>query len=335
MSTSHAPPAEPTAHVPGTRHLGTIGERLRAQLRSSVRWRWLRECSREGWRNAIYRHRMQSRILDTPPLRTASTGPIEVRALTWRRDWKNLIWALKSYYHFSGVDYPLTIHDGGLLPGQAEVLARHFPDATIVGASDADAEVESRLHRAGWERCAAYRRKNPSTRKLFDFVLLSDAKYQVSIDSDIVFFRRPELLILPPDGVPVNRYNRDLAYWYSMSLDDLDKAFGIRPPPLVNSGLAIFQRESFNFDQVEDWLQDERLFADTWVTEQTIHALSSTLHGIELLPDTYQVDDKPGLVDGSICKHYPGFLRVWLYREGMRHLVETGFLSALRGRSAE
>ena len=70
---------------------------------------------------------------------------MEVRVLTWRRDWINLIWALKSFYYYARVDFPLYIHDGGLVRGQAEQLLHHFPDAVLVSEGEADALVETAL----------------------------------------------------------------------------------------------------------------------------------------------------------------------------------------------
>lgn len=88
--------------------------RVRNWLRSRRHWMTFQEWNREGWRAAHRRWAVQKQILPTPPMRTSRSGPTEIRVLTWRRDWVNLIWALKSFYHFSGVDYPLFIHDGGL-----------------------------------------------------------------------------------------------------------------------------------------------------------------------------------------------------------------------------
>lgn len=97
--------------------------------------------------------------------------------LTWRRDWINLIRALKSFYHLAEVDYRLFIHDGGLLPYQAAQLRRHFPDAAIVPGAEAEAEarVAEQFAARGLRRCLGYRRRNVSTRKLFDFFALSEA----------------------------------------------------------------------------------------------------------------------------------------------------------------
>ncbi len=306
---------------------------LREWLRRQRRWQEFQELRREGWRDARRRRQVQPKILDTPPVRTAKAGPVEVRMLTWRRDWINAIWALKSYYHFAGVDYPLFLHDGGLAPGQGERLLQHFPDATFLPREESDARVAALFDARGLSRCREYRLLNPSTRKLFDFFAFSDAETILSIDSDIVFFRRPDLLTVPPGGYPRNLYNEDRAFWYSMELDELESAFGVRPPERINSGLSVVRRESIDFASIDAWLAHPKLFANRWVTEQTLHALCSTVFGVSFLPPEYRIDTEPGLSPAYICKHYPGFFRPLLYQEGMTHLLQTGFLDALRSGS--
>jgi len=303
---------------------------LQSWLRRRRWWLELREIQREGWGDAWRRFRIQRRILTTPPVRTGRGGDVEVRVLTWRRDWVNMLWALKSFYYYARVDFPLYIHDGGLARGQAEQLLHHFPDAVLVSEEEADALVETALRQRSLVRCLEYRRKNPSTRKLFDFAVLGRTDYLLSIDSDIVFFRRPDLLLPAPGQQPCNRYNEDSAYWYSMTLDELEAAFGIRPPPRINSGLALIRRESLDLPAVERWLENPKLFADAWVTEQTLHALSATVAGVELLPASYCVSTERGFPEDVICKHYPGYFRPLLYQEGMKRLVAAGFLSDLR-----
>jgi hypothetical protein len=308
---------------------------LRTILRKQQAWIEFQELNREGWRAAVRRRRIQRRILATQPLRTAREGTTEVRVLTWRRDWINVIWALKSFYHFAQVDYPLFIHDGGLAAGQDAKLARHFPDATFISKADADARVAAILEARKLSRCLAYRKLNPTTRKLFDFYLFSTAKYVITIDSDIVFFKRPDALIAPPHGWQKNLYNKDSSYQYSMPLDELESNFGVRPPPLINSGLNVSDRESMDFQIMDRWLENPKLFADRWVTEQTLHAMCSTRHGVEFLPDTYLVSTEPGLRPNLVCKHYPGFFRPLLYSEGMAKLLADGFLDASTTRRRE
>jgi hypothetical protein len=306
---------------------------FREWLRRLPAWLIFQESKREGWKNVLRRRRYQRQILDTPPLRTATGGPIEVRVLTWRRDWINMIWALKSFYYYAGVDYPLFIHDGGLSPGQHQKLQAHFPDARLIGLAEADNRVRACLDKL--PRSLEYRLSNPSTRKLFDFFAFSTADYVISIDSDIVFFRRPDMLLVPTEGLAKNRYNKDSAFWYSMTVEELEEAFGVRPPARINSGLSVVRRSSINFTAIERWLENPKLFADKWVTEQTLHALSATVHGVEFLPDSYFVATEPGLPADVVCKHYPGFFRSLLYTEGMARLIADGFLQGFASLAAK
>ncbi len=303
---------------------------LRARLHGSRRYVDLRWAVREGVVHAWRRRRLQHKILTTPPVRTATAGPVEVRVLTWRRDCIDALWALKSFYHFAQVDYPLFIHDGGLLPGQVRLLARHFPAARIITATDADRLVDAELERRGLQRCLSCRSKHPMMRKLFDFFLLSKADYLISIDSDILFFRCPELLCIPPGGIAANRYNEDDSCWYAMSLEEMELTFGIKVAQRINAGLSVIRRQSVDFTLVERWLACPKLSQEIWLTEQTLHALCAAVNGVELLPRTYLVSTAPGLPPGTVCKHYAGFFRPLHYEEGMRYLIGWGFLDALR-----
>jgi hypothetical protein len=253
--------------------------------------------------------------------------------LTWRRDWINMLWALKSFYHFSGVDYPLYIHDGGLLPSNCRDLLWHFPDARIVTADEADRRVVDILRNRGLVRCIAYRSRNVATRKLFDFFALSNADRILSIDSDILFFQNPTELCAASRDLARNLYNKDEGYWYSMTPNEFASAFGTIPISFVNSGLFLVTSKSIDFNAIEQWLSNPKLSEDRWISEQTLHALCSSAFGVQLLPDTYLVSTKRGLTNDLVCKHYPGFHRPLLYEEGMKYLLRNGFVGALHRRS--
>lgn len=298
---------------------------IRNLLRRMPIWVRVQTLNREGWGNAAKRLYVQRRILTTPSIETAQEGPTEVRVLTWHRDWLNLLWTLKSFYHYAGVRYPLYIHDGGLKHYHFEQLKDHFPNAVIVEAGEAEDRVTSIFRSAGWKRCLAYRQKNMATRKLFDFFALSRAERIISIDSDILFFDRPSEL-LDPSTTGTNLYNKDLAYGYSMTEEELVDAFGFTVEPLINSGLSRVEVRSIDFNRIEYWLGHNRLYSNDWVTEQTLHALCSTLSGVQLLPESYAVNTQRGFPRKVIAKHYPGYFRPLLYQEGMVRLLDSGFL---------
>ena len=307
---------------------------VRTILRSQVWWLQLRELQREGVAAACRRLATQRAIDRTPPIVTDRSGPAEVRVLTWRRDWRNAVWALKSFYAYSGVRYPLYLHDGGWLEWQELELRRHFPTAIFVGKAESDRVVESWLEEREYERSLAYRRKNGVTRKLFDFFLMSQAEYVITLDSDLLFFRSPRELLQPSIREARNLYARDSAYFYSMTLDELEDAIGIRPKPYFNPGPSLASRRSIDFALIERSLQQPKMFDDKWVTEQTLHALCGSAHGADYFPDSYVIDPRPGRLDEVICKHYPGRYRDRLYTEGMPQLLQQGFIERLHALAA-
>ncbi len=131
-----------------------------------------------------------------------------------------------------------------------------------------------------------------------------------------------------------NLYNLDSIDAYSMTPEELEAAFGVRPPPRINSGLALIRRTTIDFEAIDGWLHHPTLFGNRWVTEQTLHAMCSAIDGVALLPPTYRVSIHPGLDGDLVCKHYPGFFRPLLYSEGMNRLIADGFLQALRAPAA-
>jgi hypothetical protein len=303
-------------------------------VRRAVR-RWpayiaARELMREGLPAALARWRVQRRILFTPPVRTAPTGPTEVRVMTYRRDWVNQLWALKTFYHFAGVDWPLVIHDGGLTPRQAVALRRHFPDAGFVSRPDARVRVDRALAGRSLPRCAALSRDNVFGIKLIDYYVLTAADRVLHIDADVLFFRPPAELTAPPVGRRLNRFNRDRGYWYTLPPEELAARTGVPPAAEVNAGLGLVWRESVDLAFVEHCLGESGVGGDNgWLTEQTIHALLAARYGVELLPPAYHCGAGGPPAAEATAKHYPAAVRRLMYTDGMAHLTRTGFLTAL------
>lgn len=302
---------------------------MRRWLRRIPLWIRFQELNREGWGRAFRRCRLQSPILATAPVRTSRRGPVEVRALTWRKDWVNLIWTLKTFYRFAQVDFPLFIHDGGLTRRQADRLQQHFPDATIVTRSDADERITSHLSSRGLSRCFDFRMRSHFGRKLFDYFVFSESERIISLDSDVLFFRRPSELIDRPNEARRNLFNRDRDDWYCLDPDGMEATFGVRPMPRINSGISSIWCESLDLRRIEAWLAEPVIHEMAWLTEQTLHAMSSTVYGVELLPSTYALGDTTVPIEKRVCHHYPCASRHRMYEEGMTYLVENGLFDSL------
>jgi hypothetical protein len=298
---------------------------------SRLHWEF-RRVRREGLAIAASRLIRQRAILRTPSIRTDKSGSCEVRLLTHKGDWVSALWTLKSFYYYSRVSFALHIHDGGLLPAQAQALQRHFPMAHFHEQSETTTNVEAKLAARGLNQCVSYRRRNIHTFKLFDFYLLSRAEKVIALDADALFFR-PATQLLQAGAITdgPNWYCSDYQYAYALPLDEMERLAGGHVIPRANSGIACVAPKSIDFDLIEYCLAQEKGLSETYkVVEQSLHAICSSRFGMALLPPEYMVSKTNGLCTNVVAKHYVASPRPALYREGMAKLIADGFLQNLR-----
>lgn len=289
---------------------------------------WLRVSSFfAGGLSAVY-HREFTRksILRSAPVQTSDTGTAELHLLTGAGDWLNAMWALKSFYLTSQEQFPLVVHDDGTLPGPAvAALATHFPQARIIGRRKADSEMQRFL--SGHPRCWSFRQSNYLAQKVFDLQFYLRSPRMLLFDSDLLFFRRPDVLIqrLVDISYKLNSVNRNWGlYGYALSQDTIHKRFGVDVCDAFNSGLGLIHNGVLNIDWIEEWLRDpEMRNGHPHRIEQTLIAMCCCRAGCELLPTEYDVYDGPTDF-GRPVRHYIRPVRPLMYKEGMPHLLRWG-----------
>jgi len=266
---------------------------------------------------------------------TDDNAVAEVHLLCSRRDYLCAIWALKSFYCFSGITCPLAIHVQGQSPDRMVArLRQHFPDARLVLQTEADAFVEPELARAGLDRLLELRRQTPFMLKLTDFVLMCRAPRLLLLDSDVLFFARaPELVEHARSRSTAALFQRDVANMYNISPENAFERFGFHLAPCVNSGIALVSRAAVNLDRCEHYLSDEEVARANTMVEQTLYALAfSERSEVEYLPDSYLVSLQPcNDMRNLIARHYAGAGRSLFTSEGLPKLIEAGFFSKLNG----
>jgi hypothetical protein len=309
---------------------------LRKYLRSLRWWVALRGATQYGLIRTLKRKQVESKILKTRPIvtrpsRETEKCPCEVHVLTWDRDWKMALWAAKSFYFHSKVDWPLIWHEGGpLAVERRDQLIRHFPESRVVGWAEADRIIEPHLERLGLRRLGDIRRKNVMLRKLVDYAVIARARNVLSMDSDVLFFRAPiELIGSAVERLQCGVFNRDVGDGYSLSPEIAQARWGIVPVAQLNAGLGLFPRAAVSLAMLEEFLQAPELPNDG-LLEQTLHALLAARTGIRYLPEEYCISPGPGLCTRTgqplVARHYPHFTRHLMFEEGIPALLRAGFL---------
>jgi hypothetical protein len=271
-------------------------------------------------RTRYYRDVVRPRIISTAPVRYIDDEALEIHVLTSDKDWLNLMWTLKSFYHFSPRRLSLCIHgDPGLSQEAIAGLRAHFSQARVITQDVARDEVLASL--AAYPRCKQLRENNILSIKVFDFLHYLQSDRMALFDSDLLFFAEPTAWLAyanHPDR-RVNVFNRDLATAYAVEEHVIrDSGFVIHPE--VNSGFGIVWKDSMPLDWIEEFLGiPGMLEGHFWRIEQTLYALCASRFGVELLPDDYRVFLEGPLGDRPY-RHYVGAVRDFMYTEGMRKL---------------
>lgn len=314
----------------------TLEEQFRAKWRRSPYLRHalaLKRARHEGFLRAIQRNRLWSRILETAPVQVdpvTDSTEIELHILCYWRDYLCAIWALKSFYRFSGVRYPLAIHIHGFTTGtMLRRLRKHFPGARIISQAEADEPVERWLAEQRLDRLLARRRSNPFILRMCDFAYFCRAPYLMMFDSDVLFFDRPAELLTPREDGPSFVFMTDWADGYAVSRDYAREAFGIEMARHVNAGIAVIRRTALDLARCDRLLADVTLAGgEPTLLDQTLYALLASESGrLTQLPSSYLLSlDQDRSYDGLAARHYAGDSRTLMTMEGMPHLVATGFL---------
>jgi hypothetical protein len=284
---------------------------------------------KHGIKAAWYRDVVRPQILKTQPFADTKSTRCEIHVLTSQDDSLNLLWALKSFYHYAKCDYSLCIHsDGSLNNNQIASFNFHFPNARVISKLDADEIMAQVL--SNYPNALRFRQSNHLAPKLFDFKHFLQSDRMLLLDSDVLFFSYPEELMKRIENTQYtkNTFNKDVMYGYTIPFEELQPHLDFDLIPFFNSGLGLIHKESINFDWIEKFLALPNIVGHFWRIEQTLFALCSSKFGVELLPEEYNVRLDKG-IKGLVSRHYVGRIRHLMYTEGIRQLQRQKFLESI------
>jgi len=226
---------------------------------------------------------------------------------------------LRSLEFHSGFSWAPVLHDdGSLTDADVSELRANFPDARVIRRSEADPALELAL--AGFPHCRENRVKHPWFLKVFDTRHFATHDYYIVIDSDIVFFWRPDFVLDWMEKRPDTFwFMEDTKEKYSSGRAGIEAAMGFPLWQRVNSGLDLMVRPGVELALAEKFLERcAPLAREFHFLEQTFFAVAGSAWGRGgKLPPEYEISWTNFRRPGAVCRHYVGpFKNDALFIEG-------------------
>jgi hypothetical protein len=207
-------------------------------------------------------------ILQTRPFKCNPYAKTEIHTITGHYHLFMYIAALKSFLRFYD-DVAIVVHDAdGTLSGDDKnILQHHIRGVVIIDKKIADKQIKDILHY--FPKCRKYRSRILNSLELLDNGLLADTEKIITMNSDVLFLKKPEELIQwIVDG------NNEIIFVHEDTpcrQKEFLKEIGCDFPPHVTLALICFYKEIINLPLIESILKKSR-FARThlWPLGQCI-----------------------------------------------------------------
>ena len=239
-------------------------------------------------------------IPKTPVASCVSHGRPEIHSLVCHRHVYNYILAIKSFLRFYN-DVTIVVHDdGSLTKKDKDTIKKHIRNINIIDRGYADVKINKILDQ--YPNCRRYRDAFVNALQLFDYTLLCESNKIVSLDSDILFFKKPDTLI---DWL---RDGKNIVYFWE------EEPWGTREFLAkinrddcfvgVNIGFMCFYKETMNLELIEQIMSEVEIF--DWQTGQGVYTIllkKQEKHELSYF-DPSQYQDWSRFRDGQTARHY-------------------------------
>jgi len=274
------------------------------------------------------RQEMEAAAYRLPPPPKSEGKPVEIHFLTGRNYWYQTAFCLWSFA--AAVKRPLApvlFDDGSLAAPNIEPLARLFPSLRVISASESLARLDAFLPESRYPSLRARRLAYPHLKKLLD-LHVGQRGYRLQMDSDLLFFRKPDCLLNWHDNPQCPLRAEDIVTSYGYPLDMLAELSGhARVPERVNAGLLGLRSEDFDWDKMEYWCRE--LLArngPSYYQEQAFLAMLLADRKCVVPPiNDYVILPKPpeALQCDAVMHHYVAESRRWYYQHNWRRFPLT------------
>jgi hypothetical protein len=253
--------------------------------------------------------------------------------LTGRQFWFQTAFCLWTFARQAGRPLAPAIYDDGTLrPVDRDGLNRLFPTGRFVSHGEALAQLDEYLPEHRFPVLRDRWRHYPNIRKLIA-PHLGQSGWKLVIDSDLLFFRRPELVLawMERPNAPLHGVDDETSYGYSPEL--LESLAGAPLPPKLNVGLCGLKSEELDWPRIEQWCRIliEREGTHYYLEQALVAMLLAGRPSVVAPTHEYVTLPRPpeALACRAVMHHYVAESKRWYFQHNWRRaLAQPGQVSA-------
>jgi hypothetical protein len=262
-----------------------------------------------------HQNELFNEILKTPCFECNPDAEVEIHSLTCHRDLNIYLLAIKSFLRFYN-DVAVIVHDDGSLNNKdILMLKKHIKNIKIITKKEADEKVN--LFLKNKPNCKYFRNICPIAKQLFDYTVLSKNKKIISLDSDIIFLKKPDEVIKW-----IKNKTNLIIYNYENTKSQILSKYKIKESGDINGGFVCYYKDMMNYDIIERVIK--KIIKEKEMSNFKLSSFSQNLFSICIYYSKYEstlLDKEKYLViipfnrkninNKNIMVHFPGYIRFY------------------------
>jgi hypothetical protein len=261
-----------------------------------------------------------------PPPHFGPAPPMEVHLLTGRAFAFQSAFCLWTLAHAARRSLaPVFYDDNTLTPELAKRLRALFPAARFVLRAEMLARLARHLPAAAFPALRERFDRYPHLRKLIA-PHLGSTGWKLVLDSDLLFFRRPDFLLAWFDSPSRPLHLVDIADAYGYPPLLLERLAGAPLPPRLNVGLCGLRGDEIDWPRLEEWCAQLLHKAGThYLLEQALVALLLAGRDCAVAPETEYItlpNRAEATAPAAVMHHYVHDSKRWYFRTAWRKALE-------------
>lgn len=272
------------------------------------------------------RQAMEDAARSLPPLPPNPGSPLEPHLLTGQRYWYQTAFCLWTLARTAARPIAPVLYDDGTLGQERDALRRLFPQARLISRDEAVAVLDAQLPLTRYPFLRDRWRNYPHIRKLIDPHLGSRA-WRLVLDSDLLFFRRPDALLHWLEQPAGALHATDCASSYGYSRPLMDQLAGQPVADRVNVGVLGLNGAECDWDRVEYWCRSLMTSeGPQYYLEQALAAMLVAGRSCTILPPAdYVTGPFPpeALGCAAVMHHYVDDSKRWYFQHNWRRVLSS------------